>query len=230
MCLMDLKCKGNMSKTGRRRKGSRHSDSSSRRDSLSSLQNDGANTRPVELVRRLEDQVRREFITRQQQADLNAKLQDEYDQLRKRLAEAETYIDQLRLGASVKFDKKFVFTYEHDPLDTSARRTVSEGTHTTNRRRRLSNPSDNETSTLSSSSRLRRVGEESKLMAHLFEVRDLEEQLMALKQQLEAAAITDSDDDKLKELYSVVKGLEEHQQELSKAMAAVNTNEGPLDQ
>lgn len=219
-----------MSKIERKQKKSRHSGSSSRRDSLSSLQNDGADKRSVDLVRRLEDQVRREFITRQRQVELNAKLQDEYDQLRKRLAEAETYIDQLRLGASVKFDKKFVFTYEHDPrMDTSARPTASEGTHTRNRRRRLSNGTDNDTSSLSSSARARRAGEESKLMAHLFEVRDLEEQLMALKQQLEATAVTNNNDDRLKELYSVVKALEEHQQELSKTMAAVNTNEGPLD-
>lgn len=220
----------NMSKTERRQKRSRHSGSSSRVDSLSSVQNERADTRSADLVRRLEDQVRREFITRQRQVELNAKLQDEYDQLRKRLAEAETYIDQLRLGASVKFDKKFVFTYERNPMDTSARPTVSEGTHTTSRRRRLSNISDNDTSTLSSSARARRAGEESKLMAHLFEVRDLEEQLTALKQQLEATAIRNSNDDRLKELYSVVKALEEHQQELSKAMAAVNTNEGPFDQ
>ena len=217
-----------MSKSERKQKRSRQS--GSRKDSLSSVQNDGADGKPADLVRRLEDQVRREFITRQHQVEVNAKLQDEYDQLRKRLAEAETYIDQLRLGASVKFDKKFVFTYERDPMDTSAQPTQSEGTRTSSRRRRLSNTTDNDTSTLSSSVRARRAGEESKLMAHLFEVRDLEEQLMALKQQLEAKDVASSNDDRLKELYSVVKGLEEHQQELSKAMAAVNTNEGPLDQ
>lgn len=226
---VDLNVK-NMSKTERRRKNSRHSDSSSRRDSLSSLQNDKASTKPADLVRRLEDQVRREFITRQRQVELNAKLQDEYDQLRKRLAEAETYIDQLRLGASVKFDKKFVFTYEHDPMDTSARPTVSEGTSTSNRRRRLSNGTDTETSSLSSSARARRAREESKLMAHLFEVRDLEEQMMALKQQLEATAVTSNNDERLKELYSVVKALEEHQQKLSEVMAAANTDEEQLDQ
>lgn len=220
-----------MSKIERRQGRGRHSGgSNSRKDSLSSMQNDGADKRPADLVRRLEDQVRREFITRQHQVELNAKLQDEYDQLRKRLAEAETYIDQLRLGASVKFDKKFVFTYERNPMDTSARPTQSTGTHTSSRRRRLSNGTDYDTSTLSSSARARRAGEESKLMAHLFEVRDLEEQLMALKQQLEARGVTNGNDDRLKELYSLVKGLEEHQQELSKAMAAVNTNEEPLDQ
>ena len=219
-----------MSKTERGQKRSRHSGSSSRRDSLSSVQDGGADTRSADLVRRLEDQVRREFITRQRQVELNAKLQDEYDQLRKRLAEAETYIDQLRLGASVKFDKKFVFTYEHDPMDTSARPTASEETHTTNRRRRLSDGTDNDTSTLSSSARARMAGEESKLMAHLFEVRDLEEQLVALKQQLETAAVTNRNDARLKELYGVVKALEEHQKELSKAMAAINTNEVPVDQ
>ena len=217
-----------MSKTERKRKKSRHGGGNdSRKDSLSSLQNEGADGRPADLVRRLEDQVRREFITRQHQVELNAKLQDEYDQLRKKLAEAETYIDQLRLGASVKFDKKFVFTYERDPMDTSARHTQSEGTHTSSRRRRLSSEADNDTSTVSSSARAIRAGEESKLMAHLFEVRDLEEQLSALKQQLEAA---NSDDDRLKELYSIVKALETHQQELNKAMNAVNSKDSPLDQ
>ena len=217
-----------MSKSERWLKKSRHRyGNDNRKDSLSSVHNEGADGRPVDLVRRLEDQVRREFITRQHQVELNAKLQDEYDQLRKRLAEAETYIDQLRLGASVKFDKKFVFTYERDPMDTSARHTQSEGTHTGSRRRRLSSGTDNDTSTLTSSARTRRAGEESKLMANLFEVRDLEEQLLALKQQLEAA---NSDDDRLKELYSVVKALETHQNELNKAMDAVNTKESPLDQ
>ena len=220
-----------MSKVERRQRRGRHSGgSNSIKDSLSSLQSDVADKRPADLVRHLEDQVRREFITRQHQVEVNAKLQDEYDQLRKRLAEAETYIDQLRLGASVKFDKKFVFTYERNPMDTGARPTQSKGTHTSSRRRRLSNGTDNDTSTLSSSARARRAGEESKLMAHLFEVRDLEEQLTALKQQLEARGVTNGNDDRLKELYSLVKGLEEHQQELSKAMAAVNTNEEPLDQ
>ena len=114
-------------------------------------------------------------------------------------------------------------------MDTSARPTQSEGTHTSSRRRPLSNGTDNKTSTLSSSARARRAGEENKLMVHLFEVRDLEEQLMALKQQLEARGIRNSNDDRLKEMYSVVKRLEEHQQELSKVMAAVNTNESVSD-
>ena len=129
----------------------------------------------------------------------------------------------------MKFYKKFVFTYEHDPMDTSAWPTQSEGTHTSSRHRRLSNGTDNKMLTLSSSARARRAGEENKLMAHLFEVRDLEEQLMALKQQLEGRGITNSNDDRLKEMYSVVKRLEEHQQELSKVMAAVNTNESVTD-
>ena len=48
--------------------------------------------RLINLVCCLEDQVRHEFITHQQQMEFNAKLQDEYDQLRKRLSKAETYI------------------------------------------------------------------------------------------------------------------------------------------
>ena len=80
-----------MSKIERRRERSRYGGgSNSRKDSLSSLQNDGADTRPADLVRRLEDQAQHKFITRQHQVEVNAKLQDEYDQLRKRLVEAET--------------------------------------------------------------------------------------------------------------------------------------------
>ena len=213
--------------TERRRKKSRRSSNSSKRDSLSSLNDGRSELRSGDLVRHLEDQVRREFVTRQHQAELNSKLQDEYDQLRKRLAEAETYIDQLRLGASVKFDKKFVFKYDRDVTENTTTAQQTAGTQRSSRRRCLTNDTENNTSTLSSSTLAKRAGTESMVMAHLFEVRDLEEQIMALKQQLETA--TSHDEDKLTELYSIVKTLQEHHQQLSEVMT-VNNQEQPLDQ
>ena len=218
-----------LSTSERRRKKSRRSSASSKRDSLTSLNDGRLDNRSGDLVRHLEDQVRREFVTRQHQTELNAKLQDEYDQLRKRLAEAETYIDQLRLGASVKFDKKFVFTYDRDATDNTTSAQQTEGTQTRSRRRRLANDTENDTSTLSSNTLAKRAGTESMVMARLFEVRDLEEQIMALKQQLEASSATSHDEDKVKELYDIVKTLQEQHQQLSEAMV-VSNQEQPLDQ
>lgn len=60
------------------------------------------------VVHELRRKLQKELISRQRQEELNAKLQDEYDHLLKRLAEAELHIDRLRLGPSVDINKRFI--------------------------------------------------------------------------------------------------------------------------
>lgn len=60
------------------------------------------------VVHELRRKLQKELLSRQRQEELNAKLQDEYDLLLKRLAEAELHIDRLRLGPSVDINKRFV--------------------------------------------------------------------------------------------------------------------------
>ena len=64
------------------------------------------------LVYRLKTELQEESHTRQLQQDVNSKLQQEHDQLLKRLAEAENHIDKLRLGGSVNLNKHIVITHE----------------------------------------------------------------------------------------------------------------------
>ena len=65
------------------------------------------------LVNRLQTELHKESHTRQLQQDVNSKLQSEYDDLLKRLAEAENHIDQLRLGNPINVNRQFVITHEH---------------------------------------------------------------------------------------------------------------------
>ena len=60
------------------------------------------------VVHELRRKLQKELISRQRQEEVNAKLQDEYDHLLKRLAEAELHIDRLRLGPSVDINKRFI--------------------------------------------------------------------------------------------------------------------------
>ena len=60
------------------------------------------------VVHELRRKLQKELLSRQRQEELNAKLQDEYDLLLKRLAEVELHIDRLRLGPSVDINKRFV--------------------------------------------------------------------------------------------------------------------------
>ena len=70
----------------------------------------------------LKSELEQEAKSRRLQEDLNVKLQDEYDVLLKKLAEAELHIDQLRLGASVDIKKRFILTHEtHSNLTKSVR-------------------------------------------------------------------------------------------------------------
>lgn len=67
--------------------------------------------------RQLQEELELETKSRQQQEDRNSKLQDEYDILLKKLAEAELHIDQLRLRANVNINKRFVLS--HHSLQSS---------------------------------------------------------------------------------------------------------------
>lgn len=61
--------------------------------------------------RHLQEELEQETQSRQLQEDLNSKLQDEYDILLKKLAEAELHIDQLRLRANVNINKRFIVSH-----------------------------------------------------------------------------------------------------------------------
>ena len=63
------------------------------------------------LVEQLQKELRHEAFSRQLQEELNSKLQDEYDELLKRLAEAELHIDRMRLGANVDLNKYFIIRH-----------------------------------------------------------------------------------------------------------------------
>ena len=62
-------------------------------------------------VEHLQAVLAQETESRHQQEELNSKLQDEYDVLLKKLAEAELHIDKLRLRANVDINKKFVISH-----------------------------------------------------------------------------------------------------------------------
>lgn len=61
--------------------------------------------------RQLREDLEQETRSRQRQEELNCKLQDEYDILLKKLAEAELHIDQLRLRANVNINKRFILSH-----------------------------------------------------------------------------------------------------------------------
>lgn len=69
-------------------------------------------------VGELRQELQKECLSRQRQEEINAKLQNEYDHLLKKLAVAELHIDRLRLGSSVDASKKFIITHnvEHARL------------------------------------------------------------------------------------------------------------------
>lgn len=63
-------------------------------------------------LRQLQAVLEQETKSREEQEDLNSKLQDEYDVLLKKLAEAELHIDQLRLRANVDINKRFILSHQ----------------------------------------------------------------------------------------------------------------------
>lgn len=62
-------------------------------------------------VKHLQAVLEHETNSRQQQEVFNSKLQEEYDVLLKKLAEAELHIDRLRLRANVDVNKRFIVTH-----------------------------------------------------------------------------------------------------------------------
>jgi hypothetical protein len=74
------------------------------------------------LVEQLQKELRHEAFSRQFQEELNSKLQDEYDELLKRLAEAELHIDRMRLGANVDFNKYFIIRHHREQNNTLRQR------------------------------------------------------------------------------------------------------------
>ena len=72
----------------------------------------GSTVAPVVL--HLREELRRESISKQKQLELNAKLQDEYERVRKRLAEAENHIDSLRFGSTINVHKHFIISRQQE--------------------------------------------------------------------------------------------------------------------
>ena len=79
----------------------------------------------IEKLHHLQAELEQEARSRRQQEELNSKLQDEYDVLLKKLAEAELHIDQLRLRANVDINKRFILSHQtqqsttlHQKLET----------------------------------------------------------------------------------------------------------------
>lgn len=60
----------------------------------------------------LQEKLQHESRSRLQQEAINSKLMTEQDSLRKKLAEAELHIDQLRLGANVDINKRFILSHK----------------------------------------------------------------------------------------------------------------------
>ena len=74
------------------------------------------------LIEQLQKELRHEAFSRQLQEELNSKLQDEYDELLKRLAEAELHIDRMRLGPNVDFNKYFIIRHHREQHSTLRQR------------------------------------------------------------------------------------------------------------
>ena len=74
------------------------------------------------LVDQLQSELKQEALSRRLQEELNSKLQDEYDVLLKRLAEAESHIDRLRFLPNVKFDKYFILRHHTEQHSTLRQR------------------------------------------------------------------------------------------------------------
>ena len=72
---------------------------------------------PVQL-RQLQEELQEETKSRVRQEELNSRLQDEYDILLKKLAQAELHIDQLRLRANVNINKRFILSHHSNQAST----------------------------------------------------------------------------------------------------------------
>ena len=211
------------------------------------------------VVHELRRKLQKELLSRQRQEELNAKLQDEYDLLLKRLAEAELHIDRLRLGPSVDINKRFIVrhgveqrTRLRERLQTQSGSSLgaqpgsgqanegpkgsgvqlSVGVNTTSEVAQngmengelleevkggvesqvsLSNISSlhstESLSQMSAENISNRVSAESTQMAHLFQIRNLQEQTTALKEKINNGGASVSD-----VMASLRKIREEHRQ------------------
>lgn len=79
-----------------------------------------------DLVERLQEELKLEAVSRQLQEELNCKLQDEYDVLLKRLAEAELHIDRMRFGPSVDINKNFLVRHSTEQHATLRERLLAQ--------------------------------------------------------------------------------------------------------
>ena len=70
------------------------------------------------VLEKLQEELKQEALSRQLQEELNSKLQDEYDVLLKRLAEAELHIDRMRFCPGVEFDKFFLIRHHTEQHST----------------------------------------------------------------------------------------------------------------
>ena len=226
------------------------------------------------VVHELRRKLQKELISRQRQEEINAKLQDEYDHLLKRLAEAELHIDRLRLGPSVDINKRFIVrrgveqrsrprerlqtqlgsslgvqsgsgqanedpkrsgvqlsvgvNTEHsevaqngDPLEEvkGSTQSMSGGAESQVSLSNISSVHSTESlSQMSSENIASRVSAESTQMAHLFQIRNLQEQMTVLKEKINSGGASVGDI-----MASLRKIREEHRQ-LVADIASSNAN------
>lgn len=74
------------------------------------------------LVEKLREELKHEALSRQLQEEVNSKLQDEYDVLLKRLAEAESHIDRLRFCSDLELNKHFLIRHQTEQHATLRQR------------------------------------------------------------------------------------------------------------
>ena len=66
------------------------------------------------MLEQLQAELKQEALSRRLQEELNNKLQDEYDVLLKRLAEAELHIDRMRFSSSMELNKYFIVRHQSE--------------------------------------------------------------------------------------------------------------------
>lgn len=81
--------------------------------------------------KQLQAELQEETKSRQRQEQLNSKLQDEYDILLKKLAEAELHIDQLRLRANVNINKRFILSHHSSQCSSLQQDLLGSRAHST---------------------------------------------------------------------------------------------------
>ena len=66
------------------------------------------------VMEQLQAELEQEALSRKRQEELNSKLQDEYDVLLKRLAEAESHIDRMRFASNLELNKYFILRHQSE--------------------------------------------------------------------------------------------------------------------